>query len=517
MTNKLLNIITINTMRKYNILTFLLAFMVLLTSCNKYLEEMPQNKLMPTTISDYEQLLNRAYVTEQILPFLDALSDDVALIAAHHAFPTNDRGDVNVSAYMWDQTHETSMVGGDNAFARFYESILYSNLVINEVEKAEGDELNVANNKIKSLSIKGEAMVLRAYSYFYLVNLYGEPFDPATAANAMGIPINLSALAEDVTYNRSSVQEVYEQITSDMEEGVKLLKENQYNNKSKFRFNLISANAFLSRVYLYTHKWEKAAIAAKEVISATNGVVFSLHDAGNVLSSATYTSGWGATTKGLYGQDYLHKDNANILFINGLNENVSFLSYYDTHTTFSVNRDFESVFEPSDIRKFYFMKPQNWYGKNGLITKLTYAKNRYKSYMDVYNCTPSSGYSRTIRTEEMYLNAAEAYAQLGRSKDALDMLNALRVTKFRQGEYTTLEVANFNKQSLIDFTLLDRRRELCFEGHRWFDLRRTTRPAMTRVGYDNQVATLVKNDPKYVLQIPASELSVNPGIGPAPR
>ncbi len=504
-------------MRKYNILTLLLAFMVLFTSCEKYLEEMPQNKLMPTTISDYEQLLNRAYISEQILPFLDALSDDVALIASDHAFPSQDRGDVNVSAYMWDQTHEASMIGGDIAFAKFYESILYTNLVIRDVENAVGDELNQDNNKSKSLSVKGEAMVLRAYSYFYLVNLYGEPFDPATAADAMGVPINLSPLAEDILYKRSSVKEVYELIISDMEMGVKLLKENKYDNKSKFRFNLTSAKAFLSRVYLYTQKWEQAATIANEVIASTAGVFFNLHDAGTVLSRATYTSGWGPSTVGLYGEDYLDKDNDNILFVNGLNENVPIFSYQNTHTTFSVNKAFEAVFEPSDIRLFYFMKPQNWYGNNGLVPKLTYAKNRYKGYMDVYVCQPSSGYSRTIRTEEMYLNAAEAYAQLGNLQDAVDMLNALRVTKFRLGEYTNLEVGDFNKQSLIDFALLDRRRELCFEGHRWFDLRRTTRPAMTRVGYDNKVANLAKDDPKYVLQIPASELSVNPGIGSAPR
>ena len=63
----------------------------------------------------------------------------------------------------------------------------------------------------------------------------------------------------------------------------------------------------------------------------------------------------------------------------------------------------------------------------------------------------------------------------------------------------------------------ERRRELCFEGHRWFDLRRTTRPAMERVGYENEVARLRMDDPRYVLQITQRELSVNPSIGSNPR
>ncbi|WP_229091373.1 RagB/SusD family nutrient uptake outer membrane protein [Odoribacter splanchnicus] len=71
--------------------------------------------------------------------------------------------------------------------------------------------------------------------------------------------------------------------------------------------------------------------------------------------------------------------------------------------------------------------------------------------------------------------------------------------------------------SAFPFIEAERRRELCLEGHRWFDLRRTTRPAMERIGYENQVARLEKDDPRYVLQIPKRELSVNPGIGSNPR
>lgn len=80
-----------------------------------------------------------------------------------------------------------------------------------------------------------------------------------------------------------------------------------------------------------------------------------------------------------------------------------------------------------------------------------------------------------------------------------------------------LKAADFDQNSLLVFIEAERRRELCLEGHRWFDLRRTTRPAMERIGYENQVARLEKDDPRYVLQIPKRELSVNPGIGSNPR
>lgn len=154
----------------------------------------------------------------------------------------------------------------------------------------------------------------------------------------------------------------------------------------------------------------------------------------------------------------------------------------------------------------------------GYRTKLSYAKNRYIGLTYTMQDSRESGYTRVIRIEEMYLILAEAYAhKTDGMKKAVDYLNTLRVEKFREGEYTPLKVEDFNQNTLLEFVMKERRLELCFEGHRWFDLRRTTRPAMERVGYNNETARLEKNDPRYVLQIPKRELSVNPAIGSNPR
>ena len=59
-------------------------------SCESYLEEVPQNKLKPNTTDDYDQLLNYGYLTEQVVPYLDILSDDVDLIASDHSMEGDD-------------------------------------------------------------------------------------------------------------------------------------------------------------------------------------------------------------------------------------------------------------------------------------------------------------------------------------------------------------------------------------------------------------------------------------------
>ena len=57
----------------------------------------------------------------------------------------------------------------------------------------------------------------------------------------------------------------------------------------------------------------------------------------------------------------------------------------------------------------------------------------------------------------------------------------------------------------------ERFRELSFEGHRWFDLRRTTRPELTKT-YNGETYVLQKDDPRYTLRIPPEAIEANPGL-----
>ena len=127
-------------MKKYISLALIWSFCLLaFSACESYLEEMPQNKLMPTTTDDYDQLLNNAYITERVMPYLDILSDDVELIASNHVLDGEDEGDWQVAAYMWRDRHDLTMSGGDLAFEKLYESIYYCNVVIENIGEADGE------------------------------------------------------------------------------------------------------------------------------------------------------------------------------------------------------------------------------------------------------------------------------------------------------------------------------------------------------------------------------------------
>lgn len=489
---------------------------IFITACESYLEEMPQNKLKPSTTDDYAQLLNKGYLTEQVMPYLDILSDDVDLIASDHVMPGTDNGDVNLSAYMWQDHHEASMVDGDKAFEKFYQSIFYTNVVIENIDAATGVELDEVSVERTRKNIKGEAYALRAYSYFYLVNLYAVPYNPATCATDPGMPITKSTSAEDKAYTRNTVKEVYDLIVDDLTEAIRLMDANPIQKDEKLKFTSLSARALLARVYLYMQDWDNAIEYAGQVLKE-NPALFNLYEAGTRLNMDN-NSGTGWNANNIWGKDYLAKDNDNVLFVNGLNELMPAMSYWMFITTFSVNKDLAAQYEEGDVRRFYFMQTYSRDTYAGYRTKLSYAKNRYIMLSYVFGASAGSGYTRVLRTEEMFLILAEAYAYKSDGiATSVNYLNQLRREKFREGEYTDLKAADFNQNTLLDYVMLERRREFCFEGQRWFDLRRTTRPAMERVGYENNVARLEKDDPRYVLQIPKRELSVNPSIGSTPR
>ncbi|MCG1037309.1 RagB/SusD family nutrient uptake outer membrane protein [Polaribacter sargassicola] len=496
----------------------MLLFIFVTFSCDSYLEEVPQNKLKPSTVTDYRELLNFGYITDKrIMPYIEALGDDVGFFEEDKMAGLNsgttvpDAGDLYISAYMYDLSHEESL-GSDVAFSNFYQSIYYANLVINNIENSLSVIITDDMQEYKD-NYKGEAYALRAFSYFYLVNLYGQHFDPATASTDFGVPIITDTNTEDKAYPRSTVKEVYDMIKADLEEAVSLMEANPINKTNKLLFNLQNTLALQSRVALYMQEWDSTIETATKLLDS-NSSVFNLSNLGYLYNlSNDYNFDIFR-----YGTDYLDISNDNVIFCSGATENIPILSIWPTATTFSVSKDLADIYEEGDIRRYYFIGTHERVLYGVTSSKLSLIKNKENTPIATNAAYRTfQGYSRVLRVEEVLLNRAEAYAQKGELALAINDLNTIRVKKFDPNYYEDLIEANFTQETLINYIYDERRRELCFEGQRWFDLKRTTRPEMFRVGYNGREAHILKDDPRYVLQIPEDELSVNPNIVAAPR
>ena len=73
---------------------------------------------------------------------------------------------------MWDNSIETTMPNGDEVFEKFYNSAYNTNVVIENIDEAVGAVLDMTEVERTRKHIKGEAYALRAFRYFYLVNMY---------------------------------------------------------------------------------------------------------------------------------------------------------------------------------------------------------------------------------------------------------------------------------------------------------------------------------------------------------
>lgn len=471
---------------KFKYIKLSLLVLISFSSCDKALEEEPQNKLKPQTISDYVELLNYGYPTTKDYGTIVALDYYVEMMTDDQdiRYLNIDRGEYPLHPYTFESTHEhNSMFNGyDQAWKNLYKAIYYANVVVDNVDDADG-------SAAAKTYTKGEAMALRAFAYFKLINLYAAPYDENTASTDLGVPLKLDPTVQSESYTRQTVQEIYDQINSDLETGIQLMTDNDQRITSKFKLTPISANLLASRVALYQKKYDDVISYADRTIGLNNN----LFDISNNTMEFAQTR-WG------YGQGvhYFNDANDNVLFKYGSNE-----MYYYVHIpgALAISDDLIDLYEPGDLRLYYFTYVKGALGR--VYFKFRPFPNRLGE--------PTRGF----RVEEAFLNRAEAYAMLGQPENALSDLNTIRKTKFStsfilNSDYYKYSTTTYDTQEKVVQVVRDeRRRELFGEFHRWYDLRRYGMPEITHT-YDNETYILSENDPRYILQIPQVELDYNP-------
>lgn len=451
------------------------------SACTGFLEEYSQDEVRPRKVSDYSELINGEVYAKQNNTnygvWLDLLTDDVEdMYGRRGLLGNNDSRGSYFGYYAWQPAPEysfTNTITADNNWAAFYHQILTVNMVLDGINEAEGDD------KARQTVI-GEALAIRAYAYFMLINLYGEPYDPATAATALGVPVNNLVGAENRNFHRASVAEIYDIIVSDLQDAVKALKAGG-NTNGKWRWNAAAANLLLARVYLYMQDWDKAAATATEVIEQTGGVIWNLNDK--------------ATT------DYFFcSNNPEIIFTYG--NGYSMFSATGANGFYPASTDLRNSFESGDLRHAQsggaFIRRQG----SSLLGGYKFAPYKSSSYPE-----DSGVHGFAFRTAEAYIIRAEALSQGSNYTKAVDDLEIIRRNRYTPATYKPLELSN--QEEIIQFVRAERRREFCFEKLRWFDLRRWNRPSITHVYHlDNADQTAIytfvlqENDPAYTLPVP---------------
>ncbi|AXJ00218.1 SusD family protein [Cyclonatronum proteinivorum] len=348
--------------------------------------------------------------------------------------------------------------------------------------------------------IKGEMLFLRALAYHDLSKSYG--YEPGREIDGWDHSVIIrtapTSVVEEaqVPFPRASNVEVYEQIESDLLESIALLSE--FGGTNRFLANRAAADALLARVYLYWGRYADAVQAATNAMETPLGAALSTPvSAGNIFNSTS-------TAPGL--ESFFELRITSNEFGGAVNDGLA--SLFTPAQWFDIvpSEELKAIYDAtSDVR---FLE-----GSDGIITGW-YSNRRQlasgalapaQTHSIKFNQSVESSIDNTpiLRFAEALLNRAESYARLGQDANALADLNLLRVNR-------GLDEVNLSGFELLEEILVERRRELAFEGHRWFDLKRLNealeKPEASGVGI------IAPSDFRWLSQVPITQVAASNGV-----
>jgi starch-binding outer membrane protein, SusD/RagB family len=440
-------------MRKIIYAAGLVLTMATVSSCKKYLDIVPVGAVIPTTVTDFKKELDAAYLLTDLDKGLAAYRSDEITVNETRSRDV----DLISNNFLWDENGPT--LGGTYNWRNKYQKIFYANHIIQAAPAATD------GSQAQKDQLIGEAYLMRAYTYFNLVNLYGNAYNEATAATDKAVPLVTTVDMEQVA-RRNTVKEVYTQILADLEQGLSLVNVDNFEVAQSYKFSKTAGWAMAARIYLYTHQWDKALNAAKAALEKKNTLVdFNTSNALPTLYNSVETI-------------QAYDQNFNVIMVQTAYVSDKLFSLYNT---------------TGDLRlKIFYGKDSK--GKN------TVAKVNF-----------SNSYRQSFRTAEMYLVAAEAAARLNQPDVARNYINQLTQRRHTPVFHATeqIRLATLSGNALLQEIDEERFRELSFEGHRWFDLRRTSQPEIVHT-LKGKTYTLKAGDPRYTIRIPMDATASNP-------
>ncbi|HXB93965.1 MAG TPA: RagB/SusD family nutrient uptake outer membrane protein [Puia sp.] len=289
---------------------------------------------------------------------------------------------------------------------------------------------------------KAQAYALRALLYFKLVNIFAQPY--TSDSTGMGVPL---VLHYDVTATpgRVSVAAIYHQVVSDLKTA--LVSAPDY--VSSVFISKYAIEGLLARVYLYMGDYADAAVAAVDVI---NNSPFTL------VGPGAYKSFWANPNVQTSAIEVMFEIDCDPVNNNGFDDlgGIYINGYQDIYCSLELAQ----LYSATDVRTQVLLSGTTKGGAPAiLVNKFPNAQNTDKDNLKV------------IRLAEVFLIAAESEAQLGDNTDAQTYVNAVAMT--RDPAFTGY---TDNGPALITDIVLERRKELAFEGDRKYDLNRLGLP-----------------------------------------
>lgn len=512
---------------KYTNILHISMFAVLcigMVSCDKFLDELPDNRTEIDSEQKIAKLLVSAYpeaTPNEIFELCSDNSDDNGSNASYYQLSERD-------LYNWEDTGEEYQDTPHYIWATSYAAIASANKALKAIEEAGNP---------KSLDPqRGEALVCRAYNHFVLANLFCNAYD--TRANQqLGIPY----MEEEETtvspqYQRGTLEETYQKIERDLEDGLPLISDDSY-SVPKYHFNKKAAYAFAARFYLYYMKTDfshcdKVIDYATRVVGNRPASVLRNWEAWSKVSAndnvqpdayietsneanlmmTSVVSNWGALCSAYFvGKRYLHNkeiasgETSQSPGPWGTSENI----YVRPFTTTGAGADFSIVRKVGLYGDYMYCVPVIFNTDETLLCRAeAYILKKQYSLAAADLNTWMHAYTRstlTLTPENIntYYNRIEYYSPLA-SKTPKKRLNP------------DFEIESPTQENMLHCLLHMRRIATLHDGLRWQDVKRYGIVIYRRDITNARITdTLTPNDLRRAIQIPQSVILA--GMQPNPR
>jgi hypothetical protein len=451
---------------------------VILSSCTKSVDVDPTHTVNGdnffTKVEDYDLALTGAYQRLKLNSLYGGVNGGSVFlcavdIASDNFYPgANNLGNLN-TMFRWNYTANSAVPTA--AWNAAYSVIQQANLSVRGIDRFAATNAQAVNR------IEGQARALRAYMHFELLRWWADNYDRNSTAVGLAYVDNFDV---EQMPARGTVKQTYDKIEADLKTA-KLLMSNMDKpiqgtgtaGTERAYIDAIVCDAMLARMYLYANQLDSAikystlAINARPLATMSEfPLIWQDASTKEVIWSIKYQAGEEALAREIY------QPSGDLV---SWSPTTALLSLYDA----------------GDIRDAAY-----WVNRNGRVVL-----NKYFAKTAATGNPDGIADFKIFRTGEMYLIRAEANARKGLNGPGLGDLNTLRTAR-------NTTTGNESGAALIDAIQVERRKELVVEGHRFFDIKRTTR-SISRNQSCATFCSLASNNRAWNLPVPQTEILAN--------
>lgn len=432
----------------------------LLTACDDYLDVAPKGKALLTKTEDYLGLL------EEVYPTYDH-SDSWYLCGEASWFKSEElksyTNPLRSANFFWNEAYDRAAYTLESPlYNDCYNRITKYNVLIDNIGGSEGQDED------KALGI-AQAKIMRAYNYFFLVNTFAPPYDPATAENTNGIIVRekMFESIEDEGIQRS-VGYAYRFIQQDIDEALEDLPHVAANS---FRPDKTFGWAFKAKVHLYKREFDQCLQACEAALAeapAGNHQLWNMNEEHKKYAPQLLAMGY----------PEMAIDAPQYMGINDMIENI-----WKTRVNCSYDMSeyllYQFCMTDTDPFPMYLRKQVLDLFERNADLRYRFCI-RYKANHETapegdqdFATTTLKWNPSGMRLSEVYLMMAECYARMGTPEaigKAMYYLETLRSHRLVTGRYTHLVTTD--KDEAMRFVREERKRELFLTYNGFFDMRR---------------------------------------------